>query len=102
MQQQQTIFQKIFEKWDWKPIRNCPGRYMLAGGVSDLTVSEIAGNDSPVFEYRSDVVPDSFLVMKFDDGGGIISYRKGESSFLHTLNDEDGLTRKLDQLLAAP
>lgn len=93
-----TTFQKIFKKWDWKPIHNCPGRYIFAGGVSDLTVSDIAQSGNPVFEYSAEVIPDKFLVLKFDDGGGIISYRKTAGCFLHTLNDEEGLTRKLDQL----
>ena len=95
-----TTFQKIFEKWNWKPIQNCPGRYIFSAGVSDLTVSDIAASRSPVLEYASQAVPDKFLVMKFDDGGGIISYRKSAGCFLHTLNDADGLARKLSQLMA--
>ena len=94
-----TIFQQVFERWAWKPIRNCPGRYIFAPGAVSLTVNEIASGDFFVFDAESDVVPDTFLVMKFgDDSGGLISYRKSENSFLHTLGDEAGFLKKLKQL----
>ena len=95
-----TTFQQVFERWDWKPIRNCPGRYVFAQGAVSLTVDEIAPGDFPVFECRSKAVPDQFLVVSFNEkeGGGLISYRKSADSFLHTLCDEDGFLRKLRQL----
>ena len=98
MRKERSTFQKVFDKWNWKPIRNCPGRYIFAEGVSQLTVGEIAVPDLQVLEFNSEVVPDRVLVMKFDDGGGIISYHKNEGCFLHTLNDDEGLRRKLKQL----
>jgi len=93
-----TTFQEVFNRWRWKSIRNCPGRYVFAEGVSSLKVGEIAACHFPVFEFVSKIARDRVLVMKFKDGGGIISYRKDDGRFLHTLNDADGLTRKLDQL----
>jgi hypothetical protein len=91
-------FEQIFNKWRWKPIRNCPGRYVFADGASPLTVSEIAGSDLPVSEHSSETVPDQIIVRKFAGGGGMISYRKSADSYLHTLNDTEGFTRKLAQL----
>jgi len=32
------------------------------------------------------------------DGGGLISYRRADGHFVHTLNTPDGLARKLAQL----
>jgi hypothetical protein len=32
------------------------------------------------------------------DGGGLISYARGDGSYLHTLNTPDGFARKLRQL----
>jgi hypothetical protein len=93
-----TIFQTVFERWTWKPIRNCPGRYIFAEGVSRLSVEELVGRGLPVFEFASEIVPDRMLVMKFDDGGGIISYKKERGCLLHTLNDTEGFTRKIGQL----
>jgi hypothetical protein len=32
------------------------------------------------------------------EGGGLVSYRKPDGAYLHTLNTPDGLARKLAQL----
>ena len=37
------------------------------------------------------------VVLRFADGG-LISYRKADGSYIHTLNTRDGLHRKLAQL----
>jgi len=91
-------FQQIFQKWAWKPIRNCPGRYIFAAGTSPLTVSELAETGAAASEHQTELVPDKVFVLKFAGGGGLISYRKGEREFLHTLNDAKGFARKLIQL----
>jgi hypothetical protein len=36
------------------------------------------------------------------EGGGLISYRKPDGSYVHTLNTKEGLNRKLDQLGLPP
>jgi hypothetical protein len=91
-------FENVFERWSWKPIRNCPGRLTLNGGISELSLAQIAGADSSVFEFSVKACVDKILVMKFDDNSGLISYRKTENSFLHTLNNAEGFSRKLRQL----
>ena len=40
---------------------------------------------------------DPVIVTPFEDGG-LISYRKADGMFLHTLNTREGLERKLRQL----
>ncbi len=40
---------------------------------------------------------DAVIVGQFE-GGGIISCRKEDNTYLHTLNTEEGLERKLAQL----
>ena len=40
---------------------------------------------------------DAVIVGRFE-GGGIISCRKEDNTYLHTLNTEEGLERKLAQL----
>lgn len=93
-----TTFVEIFRNWTWKPIHNCPGRYTFGEGISTHTISDIVGRSLPIFEFAPEIAPDKVLVARFDDGGGMISYRKSGGLFLHTLNDESGFTRKLAQL----
>lgn len=95
--QQSVTFEELFARLSWKPIHNCPGRFTLLGGLSRLKPVEIIEKDLPVFEFRIDAVPDTILIVKFINGG-LISYRKNDGSFLHTLNNTDGFTRKLKQL----
>jgi hypothetical protein len=90
-------FNELLKAWDWKPIRNCPGRFVLQGPRNELGPEEILGDEIEVKEYRVDSAQDAVLVARVE-GGGLISYRRGDCSFLHTLNTPEGFTRKLSQL----
>jgi hypothetical protein len=77
-------------------MRNCPGRYILAEPVSRLRPIDLA-REAPLREYRVQAAPDPVVVARID-GGGIISYKKPDGSYLHTLNTNEGFERKLRQL----
>ena len=90
-------FNQLLAELDWRPIRNCPGRYMLRPGRSDLNPSDILGQGCTVSEHRVRAAPDTVIVARLE-GGGLISYRRDDGSHLHTLNTPEGLERKLLQL----
>lgn len=48
-------------------------------------------------EHACGIAKDPVIVTPFEDGG-LISYRKADGMFLHTLNTRDGFERKLHQL----
>jgi hypothetical protein len=48
-------------------------------------------------EHVTLMAKDPVIVTPLDDGG-LISYRKADGLFLHTLNTREGLERKLRQL----
>ena len=50
-----------------------------------------------VREYRSPHAADAVSVAVIE-GGGLISYRKADGRFIHTLNTPEGFRRKLEQL----
>ena len=93
----ETDFEQIYRAGNWQPIRNCPGRYALRGEDRSLSIEALAGREIQVFEYRSEAAADAVLVAPLA-GGGIISYRRADGSYLHTLNNEEGFERKLKQL----
>lgn len=93
----EASFEQVFSAWNWQPIRNCPGRYALRGRDPRLTIAAIAGREIEISEYRSGAAPDTVLVAALV-GGGLISYRRADGSFVHTLNTEEGFARKLKQL----
>ena len=90
-------FDELMGAWAWKPIRNCPGRYVLAGAASDLRPQELLGSEAEASEHRVPEARDAVLVAELPDGG-LISYRRDDGSYLHTLNTPEGFRRKLAQL----
>ena len=94
-------FDELMHERAWRPIRNCPGRYTLVdtgiGEPGSLSVDELVGADARTQEFRSDRARDLVLVARIA-GGGIIAYRRPDGSCLLTLNTEEGLRRKLEQL----
>lgn len=90
-------FKDLFQKWPWRQIKNCPGRYVLPFGKDNPSMAELVGNEADVFEFQVDTARDIVVISKIKDGG-IISYKKPDGSLLHTLNSPTGFNRKLKQL----
>ena len=90
-------FDDLMNRWNWKPIRNCPGRFLLDDATHSLTLSELLGENIEVSEFSVDAAKDIVLVARIHQGG-IISYKKGDGTFIHTLNTLEGFQRKLRQL----
>ena len=90
-------FAELLKTHACRPIRNCPGRYVLHEAKSDLRVEELTGRESGISEYRTSATRDVVIVAALDDGG-IISYQRKDGSLLHTLNTPAGFHRKLRQL----
>ena len=63
----------------------------------NLSPQELLVDEIKVKEYRVDSARDVVLVVRLE-GGGLISYRREDGSFLHTLNTPEGFMRKLLQL----
>lgn len=90
-------FAELFQKWQWRPIRNCSGRYVLASAPPSLSLQALVGTNVDVREFRVQIAPDTVLVARLDDGG-LITYKRADGSYLHTLNTSEGFSRKLLQL----
>ena len=91
-------FDELMRRFTWRPIRGCPGRHVLRSGDARLSLGELLGCDaSSVHTFRSHVARDEVWVVPLSDGG-LISYRRADGTFAHTLNTPDGFARKLAQL----
>jgi len=90
-------FSALFDRWAWRPIPNCPGRYVLAKGPVATPPEDIVPGANGGSEHVTFMAKDPVIVTPLDDGG-LISYRKADGLFLHTLNTREGLERKLRQL----
>jgi hypothetical protein len=90
-------FEDLYRSLVWVPIPGCPGRYRLSSAPRAPSIRELA-KDYPARAFRVPAARDEVFVVRFEDGAGLISYRRPDGSFRHTLNTAEGFARKLDQL----
>lgn len=90
-------FETLFSSFNWHPIRDCPGRFVLRDISPELTTSELVGSEVIIERFASSSARDRVAVARLDIGG-TISYERADGTYLHTLNTDDGLVRKLKQL----
>lgn len=93
----EVTFQSLWSRWPWKPIRHCPGRFVLPLRAGRLSFEQVVGRPCSPSCHTSLAAPDQVLVLAFADGG-LITYRKPDGQLLHTLNTQEGFIRKLKQL----
>jgi hypothetical protein len=91
------LFEKIKSRWPWRPIPNCPGRFLFSAGPTRIRPEDIVGSDTVMTQHYVPATKDQVVVARFADGG-LISYAKPDGTFVHTLNSADGFARKLQQL----
>jgi hypothetical protein len=91
------MVQDLLARWTWKPIRLCPGRFVMVTEEKHLTVQTLLGGECGMHTFTSEGAKDPVVVVPLVDGG-IISYARPDGTFVHTLNTSDGFIRKLDQL----
>jgi hypothetical protein len=87
-------FDEIRTKWEVKPIRNCPGRFVIRISIAELSPQDLLGTDAEVHTFQIAAAKDTVLVVRMDKGG-LISYRRADGTHLHTLNTAEGFARKL-------
>jgi hypothetical protein len=87
-------FDELMTRWSWKPIRGCPGRYILNAAPADLLPEDLLGPDVGVNTFQVPAARDTVVVARLDKGG-LISYRRTDEVYLHTLNNTEGFERKL-------
>ncbi|MBN2444973.1 MAG: hypothetical protein JXJ04_26700 [Spirochaetales bacterium] len=89
-------FYSLSNSFKWKPIYGCPGRYILKE-EGMFTLRDIIGNTCAICTYVTDKANDEVCIVVLRNGG-IISYKKQDGSFVHTLNSREGFLRKLIML----
>jgi hypothetical protein len=90
-----VTFDALMARFGWRPIPGCPGRFVLRGQHGLSPADLLGGQEPKIFRVRA--APDPVLVAPLE-GGGLISYARPDGRFVHTLNTEEGLARKLAQL----
>ena len=104
-----TQLQALWDYCEWKEIRNCPGRYttrrrdLARWPPERLLAAALGGNVPPVSLWRhGSSTSDAIHAVRFAGGGGLLTYARGDCTFVHTLNTESGLLRKIAALRVTP
>lgn len=92
-----NTFQDLWTCWPWRPIRNCPGRFVLPWTEHPISFETLLGISCVPQAYSSPEAKDCVLVVPLTDGG-LISYQQTDGRLIHTLNTLEGFSRKLQQL----
>ena len=87
-------FYELSTKCELRPIRNCPGRFVICTSTNDLSPRELVGTDVEIRKFNVAAAKDTVLVAALDRGG-LISYLRADGTYLHTLNTGEGFERKL-------
>jgi hypothetical protein len=91
------LFSKLLRELDGRPIRNCPGRYVLRRADNAVGPRAFAGPEARITEHVVPAARDK-VVVTWLAGWGLISYARADGTWLHTLNTPEGFVRKLADL----
>ena len=97
-----AALQHVWEQHDWRPLKNCAGRFVHHGKeLSSMSLALLSeqwkvNRTTPVLRFEMAAGEDSVECLRCSGGGGILTYCKPDGiTFVHTLNTESGLCRKL-------
>lgn len=94
-------FDTLITKYTWNRIYGCPGRFILKHPDKKITIDELLNETAIVNSFSQGSAKDEVLIVKLG-ACGIISYRKPDGVYIHTLNTEAGFNKKLDKLHIDP
>jgi hypothetical protein len=92
-----ATFQYLWTRWPWRPIRNCPGRFILPWTEQPISFEVLLDSSCIPQAFSSPAAKDQVLVVPLEEGG-LISYQPPDGRLIHTLNTPEGFSRKLRQL----
>ena len=89
--------EELAARHPWRPIRGCPGRFVVADPALDRLPPEQAFGLDDVRAHTIPTARDRVLVARLADGG-VITYARADGTYLHTLATAEGFARKLAAL----
>ncbi|MFD0725830.1 hypothetical protein [Lysobacter brunescens] len=90
-------FETLLARLEWAAIPNCPGRYVLRTDRATIPPERLVGENASTRRCHSPHAADPIELVLLEDGA-LLSYRKPNGRYVHTLNTPEGLARKLAQL----
>ena len=94
---QMITFDELAAKWELRPIHNCPGRFVIRTPAANLSPRELLGDEAEIHTFNVAAARDTVFAARLGRGG-LISYKRLDGTYLHTLNTMEGFERKLFEL----
>jgi hypothetical protein len=92
-----VTFDQLRATYVWRPIANCPGRFVCDSPVAHISPRDLVDSTIPLQELQVPHARDTVVIAAIE-GGGLISYRRADGRHVHTLNTPEGFARKLRDL----
>tara|TARA_R110002124_G_scaffold93124_4_gene236514 strand:+ start:86 stop:472 length:387 start_codon:yes stop_codon:yes gene_type:complete len=84
----------LLKRYQWEQIPNTNGRFTLSQAEPSRTITELLGSaEIEIKQYPSAHQQELIFVVELEDGG-LISYQRKDTSFIHTLNSQNMFKRK--------
>jgi hypothetical protein len=103
-----AALEQLYQRWPWREIRNCPGRYVVgrerSGEALATPPADLALPAGVKVTRHCQHHGDPVLVAVLPGGGGLVTFEKDSGNmkegirYVHTLNTASGLARKLASL----
>lgn len=90
-------FETLHARFEWAAIPNCPGRYVLRTDRATIPPERLVDESASTRRCHSPHAADPIELVLLENGA-LLSYRKADGRYVHTLNTPEGLARKLAQL----
>lgn len=85
---------ELLKRFEWDQIPNTNGRFTLRQKESQLSVAALLDSDElEIKQYPSTHPQETIHVVELEDGG-LISYERKNSTFIHTLNSQSMFKKK--------
>ena len=88
---------QLLREWSWEEMKTAPGRFQLVAPSPQPPMEELLGAEMEVRTVPSSAAGETIVLAEFEDGG-LISYRRADGTWVHTLNTRSRYRRKLWEL----
>lgn len=84
----------LLKRFQWEQIPNSTGRFTLSPSEGSLSVETLIDSDELEIKQFPSVNPEELIhVVELEDGG-LISYERKNSTYIHTLNSQNMFKKK--------
>lgn len=86
--------EELLKRYQWEQIPNSTGRFTLSSTEPQLSVEALIDSDDVEIKQYPSAHPEELIHVVALEDGGLISYERKNSTYIHTLNSQNMFKRK--------